>query len=40
MVRVLDEGGSDLGVVIFADEEDVARWCGPMEGKEVVVARL
>ena len=40
MVRVLDEGIVDLVIVVFADEEDVARGCGPFEGEQIMVARL
>ena len=40
VVCVFDESGADFGVVVFADEEDVAGWEGPVEGEEVVVAGL
>ena len=32
VVRVLDEGGIDIVIVVFADEEDVAWWTRPLQG--------
>lgn len=40
MVRVFEDRFIDFVIVVFANEEDVARGAGPLEGKEIVVASL
>jgi len=40
VVRILEQSGADRGVVVLADEKNIAGWRGPVEGAEVMLARL
>lgn len=37
---VFDQCGSDMCIVIFADEKDIARWARPLQSDEIMTAGL